>query len=683
MPPFLRGSTAIVQRASSTTFSVQRTPRPADSPVLDTAVTLAQMFGQVGTLVPIPAVSAAATALLGVLDAYTRVQANRDRCFRLAQRAFTILCELQEAMEGKWDDAPQTLLDNVVKFENVLLSLRDAMKQIASASVARRILSGSKFSGLLDDHEGRLQDMQSSFQVTSMVAVQYALHMQSARLLDIQRAVISTHSHGSSVSKDINGFHRYHQSAVKLQRMNNQALGWFSETTEGIVDGQKVLVKTYGQDNAATNLWAEEVKMLQNLFHANLPQLVGYSDEDTPNPFILLSNVQPYEYTSYMHYVAQTEDTDQGICKLLQAATDVFSAASFITQHLSLDKGQICLFIQNSTFVVDKNHFKVVVGLPYKGDQLHPVTMTSRPHSNEKWNQNLSVLIGERILHALETAAPNGYYYTIFTNHLLATIYATISGHQGSYPPRDWSGSIPHQFLMELPVQSQVGDVGYVTATSPVFHPTFNIYDQDPTARYTFRLTMDYSQNGLKQCDMSAPIFEWTDKQMDMIEDKKFKTTIQFLPPTIGTTRRLLSIQYDCHLGGSAFIDDNSVWTGSEPIGIELHLMRVSAVTFIDTYWLDCSVKDSQYSAPLNNGDFQEMKLQDLKFDLIAKFDPITSSRQVWLVGEIDTHWSAKYDTSLTLLETRGPRYSVSPLTTGQSRPNADGRYGVYFMPTC
>ncbi|KAI0038205.1 hypothetical protein FA95DRAFT_1684715, partial [Auriscalpium vulgare] len=227
MPPFLRGSPATVQRASSTTFSVQRTPRPADSPVLDAVVTLAQMFGQVGTLVPIPAVSAAATALLGVLDAYTRVQANRDRCFRLAQRAFTILCELQEAMEGKWDDAPQTLLDNVVKFENVLLSLRDAMKQIASASVARRILSGSKFSGLLNDHERRLQDMQASFQVTSLVAVQYALHMQSARLLDIQQAVLSTQSHGSSVSKDIHGFRRYHQSAVQLQRMNNQALGWF------------------------------------------------------------------------------------------------------------------------------------------------------------------------------------------------------------------------------------------------------------------------------------------------------------------------------------------------------------------------------------------------------------------------------------------------------------------------
>ncbi|KAI0038841.1 hypothetical protein FA95DRAFT_1136333 [Auriscalpium vulgare] len=255
------------------------------------------------------------------------------------------MCELQEAMEGKWDDAPQTLLDNVVKFEGVLLSLRDAMKQIASASVARRILSGSKFSGLLDDHERRLQDMQASFQITSMVAVHYKLHVQSNRLLDIQQAMLSTQSHRSSVSKDSHGFRRYHQSAVQLQRANNRALGWFSGTSEGIVDGQKVLVKTYGQDNAATNLWAEEVEMLQKLFHANLPHLVGYSDEQTPNPFILLSNVQTLEYTSYIHGVAQNEETDLGVSKLVQAATDVFSAALFLEQHL--DKGQLCLFIKH------------------------------------------------------------------------------------------------------------------------------------------------------------------------------------------------------------------------------------------------------------------------------------------------------------------------------------------------
>ncbi|KAI0043619.1 hypothetical protein FA95DRAFT_1609257 [Auriscalpium vulgare] len=205
MPLSIRGSTAIAQQASATTFSVQRIRRPAASPVLDAAVSLTSLIAQVATLAPIPAVSAAATALISVLDAYTRVQAHRDRCLRLAQRAVSVLCELEGTMEDKWDDAPQELLDSIAKFELMLLSMRDTMEQIAGASFARRLLSGSKFSELLDDHERRLQDTQVSFQLTSMVAVRYALHLQSAQLSDIRQVVLSTQNNYVSVSKDALG----------------------------------------------------------------------------------------------------------------------------------------------------------------------------------------------------------------------------------------------------------------------------------------------------------------------------------------------------------------------------------------------------------------------------------------------------------------------------------------------
>ncbi|KAI0038564.1 hypothetical protein FA95DRAFT_1201712 [Auriscalpium vulgare] len=107
-------------------------------------------------------------------------------------------------------------------------------------------------------------------QVTSMVAVQYALHVQSSRLLDIQQSMLSNQSHGYSVSKDSHGFRRYHQSAVKLQRLNNQAPGWFYGTTEGIVDGQKVLVKTYrGQDKKEKKLVLLDTLMKKHPTHSS------------------------------------------------------------------------------------------------------------------------------------------------------------------------------------------------------------------------------------------------------------------------------------------------------------------------------------------------------------------------------------------------------------------------------
>ncbi|KAI0042932.1 hypothetical protein FA95DRAFT_508006 [Auriscalpium vulgare] len=231
---------------------------------------------------------------------------------------------------------------------------------------------------------------------------------------------------------------------------------------------------------------------------------------------------------------------------------------------------------------------------------------------------------------------------------------------------------------MEIPVQSQVGDIGYVTATSPVFQPMFNIIDRDSTARHIFYLKMNYSLNGFERDNISAPIFEGIDQNMVCIGDRRFKSTIQFSPPTNGTTRRLLSFEYDCYISCQPLNDASSFWTGSEPTGIELHLMEVFAATCIDTYWLDCSVDSSQYSAPLTNGGFQEMRHQDLKFDLIAEFDSVTSRRQVQLVGVTDTKWSEKYNTSLTLLETRGPRYAMAPLRAGQDL-NAKGRYGIYL----
>ncbi|KAI0039938.1 hypothetical protein FA95DRAFT_1566828 [Auriscalpium vulgare] len=681
MPPFLRGSTAIVQRASSTAFSVQRTPRPADSPVFDTGLTLAHMFAQVATLVPIPAVSVAATALISVLDAYTCVQANRDRCFRLSQRAFTILYELKEAMEGKWDDAPPALLESVVKFSHVLLSLRDAMKQIASASVARRILSGSKFSGLLDDHERCLQDMQASFQLTSMVAVQYGLHMQVGQLLDIRQAVLSNQSHGSSVSKDVHGFRRYHQSAVQLQRTNNRALGWFSGTSEGIVDGQKVLVKTYsGHDiTELKQQWEKEVKMLQRLFHANLPHLIGYSDDETPNPFILLENVPTYEYTSYIHDLAQTRKSDMGVHKVVQAAKDVFSAASFIAQNLSFDKSQICLFIQNSTFVVNGKDHNVIVGLPDMGKdtQLHPVAISALPSwpVDEEYmrrNHDLIDLIVAKVVGALERKTFDGQYHRVPGYLSLAIRMCMDSGKDGlaGFPPRYKGESYPFEFIMNLPARSQLGDIGYFTTNSPAFTRLFNVFDRDPTAQYVIdELNTSVTQDGYGLGEMSTPIFhEEPFCELTCLGERTFSNTVHFPPPISGTTRRILSLSCSCRLRASR-VDVNSIWNGYEPVGQELHPMEVARTAVVARYWLDCLVVNNE------EDPIVRLKPAELEFNLVVMVDPVTSSLQVQLTAPCNATWSSQYHASLTPLDIREPHYQLRPLSQSQQ---PDGRYGIY-----
>jgi hypothetical protein len=45
------------------------------------------------------------------------VRTNQQDCVRLAQRAAHLLVTLGRRMEGKWEDAPQTLLDNIRELE--------------------------------------------------------------------------------------------------------------------------------------------------------------------------------------------------------------------------------------------------------------------------------------------------------------------------------------------------------------------------------------------------------------------------------------------------------------------------------------------------------------------------------------------------------------------------------------
>jgi hypothetical protein len=45
------------------------------------------------------------------------IKTNQQDCVRLAQRAARLLVDLGRRMEGKWEDAPQSLLENIRELE--------------------------------------------------------------------------------------------------------------------------------------------------------------------------------------------------------------------------------------------------------------------------------------------------------------------------------------------------------------------------------------------------------------------------------------------------------------------------------------------------------------------------------------------------------------------------------------
>ncbi|KAI0288478.1 hypothetical protein BC826DRAFT_1037868 [Russula brevipes] len=79
------------------------------------------------------------------------------------------------------------------------------------------------------------------------------------------------------------GFRKYHQSDVIIGNANRKAVGWFSGTSAADV------CDTIG-GNRTLKEWVRDIKILRNLHHGNLPQIIGYSDRKTPTPFILLAS---------------------------------------------------------------------------------------------------------------------------------------------------------------------------------------------------------------------------------------------------------------------------------------------------------------------------------------------------------------------------------------------------------
>ncbi|OBZ74658.1 hypothetical protein A0H81_05444 [Grifola frondosa] len=89
------------------------------------------------------------------------------------------------------------------------------------------------------------------------------------------------------------GFRRHNQSEFIIRSRSRAKAGWWADTLEGHLAGQKLLMKRYeGERDQATRNWVRDIKILQKLYHPNLPQMVGYSNDETPIPFILLANAQ-------------------------------------------------------------------------------------------------------------------------------------------------------------------------------------------------------------------------------------------------------------------------------------------------------------------------------------------------------------------------------------------------------
>ncbi|KAI0052477.1 hypothetical protein FA95DRAFT_1325870 [Auriscalpium vulgare] len=364
------------------------TPISSRSSALDWSITLAELAGDFSNMLQSTPAAAAAALLTAVLKTIAAVKVNQEQCLRIGERAARALAALGVQMEGKWDTAPQSLLDNLYALESTLSGLQDSMRRLSQANWRKRLLSKSQIEDTLQQCELRLDEALQCFQFTSLIQIHYAFGSRQDRCVsngdltvamssDVPEPAPSTTTAGGLEEflatlrepEDDFGFRRYHPSEVVLSKPNPWRSGWFSELSDAQALGSKAVVKGYtGTREEALKHWYQDVKRLRNIYHPRFPQLLGYSNGKAPTPFIILSSAPKQDVVSYLQawWTPQLSLTDSTLA-LLRAYRDISGAVLYAQQQLSLDNQGMKEFIRNATYAVDHNQ-SLILGLPVQID---------------------------------------------------------------------------------------------------------------------------------------------------------------------------------------------------------------------------------------------------------------------------------------------------------------------------
>ncbi|KAH9916191.1 uncharacterized protein B0H18DRAFT_1124333 [Fomitopsis serialis] len=160
------------------------------------------------------------------------------------------------------------------------------------------------------------------------------------------------------------GFHRYDRSDLTIKGSSCIKEGWWTGTRHADVEGRALLVKSYDEPRyAASKKWIRDVRILQNVFHPNLPQMVGFSGEECPTPFILLANVQTRLPQALVLDKLQHGTLADCVLLISRFYLDHMDAALYLQQQLHLSDSKIQDYVENASYRIDGPQ-TLVMGLP-------------------------------------------------------------------------------------------------------------------------------------------------------------------------------------------------------------------------------------------------------------------------------------------------------------------------------
>ncbi|KZT05217.1 uncharacterized protein LAESUDRAFT_813601 [Laetiporus sulphureus 93-53] len=345
--------------------------------ILYLAVSTTTATQQLASVVRFALVSVPATILLRIFQTIQSVQRNKSECYRLANRCLALLVDISEHMDDRWDSAPPSLAKALNKFEKTLQSIYDFLTNIAGAKWHVRLFRKGFIEDTLADFHVLLDDAARSFQIATLINIHYSVGDKNAPKAAL-RAIPSAEKevdyvHGSLEVEQIlspaieyqeRHFTQYHQSESTLRGRPSIRGGWWAGVVDARLNGREVLAKQYsGSRKEAAKEWARDVKILQNIFHPNLPQMLGYSYQDARTPFILLADVRAKSPREHMLETLKKSSLSDCIHSILRLYLDTLDAAIYLQRQLDLTDSKIQDYVENASYRIDTDK-KLIMGLP-------------------------------------------------------------------------------------------------------------------------------------------------------------------------------------------------------------------------------------------------------------------------------------------------------------------------------
>ncbi|EIW76700.1 hypothetical protein CONPUDRAFT_157874 [Coniophora puteana RWD-64-598 SS2] len=403
------------------------------------AVTAAsKITAQVVNALQFPPAAAAATIVLVILNTIQGIQNNKSDCDRLARRAATILVDINEQMQGRWDKAPGPLLRNLRKYEETLSALSSFMKELADAKWRDRFWKKASIESAIKEHGLRLNEAAQSFHMATLIDIHYTVGSRSEdsgsdkkpaldkgedsvsvggqmslppyssepeTMKDVaEEEIIELKSEGAAeLAEDlqselqVQGSEELTDELAEDKDLDYFLPGELSSSTTYDEHGAcsfsrlttskglnmtfgpvpsispvrrrapgsipwKARMRYNGPKGEAKKAWLRDVKMLQNLYHPNLPQMLGFSDEKSHTPFITFTKVKTQSPQALARQVLSSANVAVNVELMLRLYRDLADTAMYTQQQLGLDENKLQDFIEGSTFHVDSK--TLVVSLP-------------------------------------------------------------------------------------------------------------------------------------------------------------------------------------------------------------------------------------------------------------------------------------------------------------------------------